>query len=292
LRCTCRPFPIVSSSTGTLHTKSSLLVEIDYYLRLLTTYKNEVAKNYLLGTRETVSMLVDKGHATSIEAKASYGDVDNRKNKQREMFFFHQAIRCFWLGYFERSKHFCEKCLQLFGHLPQFNTCQIKFYHGKICETSGSSVEIQYRTQLSFSLLLCTGLHLIRTQMQKKSKESVRLAIAEMRDAASKSNWNFKNKLELLEAELYSFEKKHDQAIGSYDASIASAHNSKFIHEQGLACEKAGFHCKKMKDMTRALKYFRQARQCYEEWGSSMKVDFIQKELDCFDSQQTNLNKV
>lgn len=61
---------------------------------------------------------------------------------------------------------------------------------------------------------------------------------------------------------------------------LCCARNSGFTHEQGLACEKAGFHCKKEKDGGRALKYFQQARECYEEWGSSMKVDFIQKELE------------
>jgi len=30
----------------------------------------------------------------------------------------------------------------------------------------------------------------------------------------------------------------------------------------------------------KALDYFKQARECYEEWGSSMKVDFIQNELN------------
>lgn len=261
-----------------------LLVEIDYYLHLLKSYKNEVAKNYFLSTRETVSMLIDKGQETCIEAKASYGDMDNPLNKQREMFFFHEAIRCFWLGYTERFKRFSAKCLDMFGDLPQFNTYQIKFYHGEKRNSLAPSSEpphhILFLIVLIFILRACTGLHLIETQKKKKSKETVRLAIAGMRDAASTSERNFTNKLELLEAELYSFEKKSDQAIASYDAAIASACNSGFTHEQGLACEKAGFHCKKEKDRGRALKYFQQARECYEEWGSSMKVDFIQKELE------------
>ncbi len=111
--------------------KRSLLVEIDYYLNFMKSYKNEVAKNYFLANRETVSMLIDKGLETGIELKASFGDMENPLNKQREMFFFHQAIRCFWLGYTERFKHFAKKCLEMFGHLIQFNTSQIKFYHGK-----------------------------------------------------------------------------------------------------------------------------------------------------------------
>jgi len=124
-------FPSLSQKFLFHHTKRSLLVEIDYYLNFLKSYKNEIAKNYFLSNRETVSMLIDKGLETGIEVKASYGDLENPSNKQREMFFFHQAIRCFWLGYVERFKHVAKKCLEMFGHLLQFNTSQIKFYHGK-----------------------------------------------------------------------------------------------------------------------------------------------------------------
>ena len=79
--------------------------------------------------------------------------------------------------------------------------------------------------------------------------------------------------------------ESHCKTIPLYDASIASAKNSGFIHEQGLACEKAGFYWKREKNMEKALEYFKQARGCYENWGSSMKVDFIQKELDGLSGQ-------
>ncbi len=101
-----------------------------------------------------------------------------------------------------------------------------------------------------------------------------------MRNAATNSDWNFTNKLYLLEAEQQSLCYNHPQAKASYDASIASAKKSGFIHEQGLASEKAGFYYKRTGDVQKASEYFNQARQCYEEWGSSLKVDFIQKELN------------
>jgi hypothetical protein len=101
-----------------------------------------------------------------------------------------------------------------------------------------------------------------------------------MKEAAANSDWNFTNKLCLLEAEQQSLSYNHCQAIASYDASITSARKSGFIHEQGLACEKAGFYHKRNGAVCKAAEYFKQARECYEEWGSSMKVDFIQGELN------------
>jgi hypothetical protein len=125
------------------------------------------------------------------------------------------------------------------------------------------------------------SLDLLKKKSTAKSKEGIRLAFAAIKPAAANSDWNFTNKLHLLEAEHQSFhQNRQSQTIVLYDASIASAKRSGFIHEQGLACEKAGFYCKRMKNNGKALEYFNQARECYEGWGSSVKVCFIEKELD------------
>ena len=127
--------------------------------------------------------------------------------------------------------------------------------------------------------------------LKKKSHFSKKVEVGEiivsMKVAASHAGTNFRHKLELLEAEQYGITACHNRAVVShaYDTAITSARNAKFIHEQGLACEKAGFYYKRMKDAEKSLKYFNQARECYEEWGSTMKVEFIQRELDRFDSK-------
>ncbi len=103
--------------------------------------------------------------------------------------------------------------------------------------------------------------------------------IASMRVAASQAPSNFKNKLELLEAEKWGVHNQHCEAMASYEAAILSARENNFIHEQGLACEKAAFYCKRVKDNEKASAYFNQARECYEKWGSTVKVEFVQREL-------------
>ncbi len=100
-----------------------------------------------------------------------------------------------------------------------------------------------------------------------------------MKNAAVNSDWNFTNKLCLLEAEKKSLSFNHRDAIASYDAAIAAAKKSGFIHEEGLACEKAGFYHKMKGSVRKAMGYFEQARECYEKWGSGVKVNFIQGEL-------------
>ena len=83
----------------------------------------------------------------------------------------------------------------------------------------------------------------------------------------------------LLEAEQFSFQKRNIKAQSSYAAAINSACFSGVIHEQGLTCELAGYHFKKVSDLPSAWISFEQAKQCYVEWGSQMKVDSVSRQL-------------
>ncbi len=134
------------------------------------------------------------------------------------------------------------------------------------------------------SLLIDAGLNLLDMRKKKANLHQIKVVegiIASMKVATSHAHTNFKNKLELLEAERYGLTAHHDSAVAlrAYEAAITSARKAGFIHEQGLACEKAGFYSKRVKDNERSLTYFNQALECYKKWGSSMKADFIRKEL-------------
>jgi len=83
-----------------------------------------------------------------------------------------------------------------------------------------------------------------------------------------------------LEAEYFSLNGNNEEANSSYAAAIASARSSKFVHEQGLACEYAGFHYKKIGDHVSAWDFFNQAKQCYAEWGSQTKVGIMARQLE------------
>ena len=242
---------------------TSLLKDIDYYLHLLETYKSEVSKNFLLSSRETVSMLIDKGEATSIEAKENLGDVTDPGNKFVATFYCQQVLRNFWLGYGERCRHFAKKG---FARIPQgrYFFHIIKFYYG-------------------LSLL-----EMLKKKLNSARQKEVEEIIESMKVAVKHADSNIRNKLELLQAELHGLGARHNEAVALYNAAIASAKKSKFIHEQGLACERAGLYYKKMGCARDALVHFQQAHACYKEWGSNVKVGAIQRELDGFNSIGTN----
>jgi ATP-dependent RNA helicase DDX31/DBP7 len=87
-------------------------------------------------------------------------------------------------------------------------------------------------------------------------------------------------KVHLLQAELFSCQHRNDKAQASYVDAINSACSSGFIHEQGLACELAGYHWRKVGDIHKARAFFEQAKQCYMAWGSHMKVVSVTQQIN------------
>lgn len=76
-----------------------------------------------------------------------------------------------------------------------------------------------------------------------------------------------------------------------YLVSISSAKESGFIHGHGLACEFTGIHCRKTGNKSSARNFFDQAKLCYTEWGSKMKVDSIPRQLDWLQGQSTGIKQ-
>lgn len=109
----------------------SVLKEIDHYLKLLAeTHTSKLNENFLLYFRETVSVLIDKGHATGLD-KPSSSILSHGSYLGGAALLVQQSIRAYWSGYTERCDHFIQKCLPLVGQEGQFNSYLIKFYHGK-----------------------------------------------------------------------------------------------------------------------------------------------------------------
>ena len=61
-------------------------------------------------------------------------------------------------------------------------------------------------------------------------------------------------------------------AKSSYEASIKAAHDHRFIHEEGLALERAGLFYLGRGKKTDARLVLNQAKVCYERWGAMALV--------------------
>ena len=86
------------------------------------------------------------------------------------------------------------------------------------------------------------------------------------------SRWNFENKYLLIKAECHYTEGEVDKAAESYKASVAAAKKHKFVHEEALGCELAGYFFKEQGDETKAQEMFKQAQIAYAKWGANAKT--------------------
>ncbi|KAL7526795.1 LOW QUALITY PROTEIN: hypothetical protein ACHAXR_005057, partial [Thalassiosira sp. AJA248-18] len=240
----------------------SLLEETDYYYKLASRFDHKIAKTYLAIFREVISKLIDKGASTSPKRgmEIPTEETINANAKFGRALFINRALQSFWLGYYDRCHHHVDKLLKMptLGSQNQ----RVFLFYGALNAFRGVKKGIANGFRLS------------------KVHQIFKSAMTALKSAAELSPWNYSNKVSLLEAEKYSFDQENDAAKAAYATAISLARSSKFIHEQGLAAELAAFHFQKIGDNENAQVHFTQAKQCYAEWGSQMKVDSITCQLE------------
>jgi hypothetical protein len=113
---------------------------------------------------------------------------------------------------------------------PEQNHCLSKLYEGSP-QTHRSSSIPQRSVYIAFYFGISVASIYRRNpdaQLLTKLYDSILIVAT----AIEFSEWNFKNKVALLRAELASVQGDDDEAEDQYDVSIAAARSSKFIHEE------------------------------------------------------------
>lgn len=100
-----------------------------------------------------------------------------------------------------------------------------------------------------------------------------------LRNWANSSDWNFSNKLYLLEAEFYFLKEDDERALACYHASIKAAREHRFVHEEGLAEEKAALYLLHKNRHGDAMTHLINAKKCYEVWGAHAVVQCVDKAI-------------
>ncbi|KAL7540660.1 hypothetical protein ACHAXR_010684 [Thalassiosira sp. AJA248-18] len=206
---------------------SSLLRTTDYHLEMMSRFRNKLSVPNLSSYRETVSTLIDKGQSTSAQIKNAAKLEETVSNaayskRHNETELLNCVLQSFWLGHAERCHHYAKKALDHPTLVPFFRLfilfyATLNAFRG-LKNNNGSGSQF------------------------KKMKPLYKDAIAALQSYAVLSPWNFNNKVFLLDAEMHSFEGRSQEATASYAAAITASCSSRFIHEQGLACELAGLH--------------------------------------------------
>ena len=92
------------------------------------------------------------------------------------------------------------------------------------------------------------------------------------------SEWNFKQLKLLVEAEFHYSMNNLSMAATCYEASIKAAHDHKFIHEEAIANELAGYFFLEDGQLEKSLSFFKQSAACYRTWGAF----FVARRVECF----------
>jgi len=117
-----------------------------------------------------------------------------------------------------------------------------------------------YEGLISFYFTRLTGEEICRIRAEN--------AYSQMREWSARSEWNFENKLLLIEAELYYTRNNYDKASLCYEASIKSARDHKFIHEEAIANELAGNFFYETGLLLKAESFYAHSIKCYKKWGA------------------------
>ncbi|KAL3784136.1 hypothetical protein HJC23_005794 [Cyclotella cryptica] len=105
--------------------------------------------------------------------------------------------------------------------------------------------------------------------------------------ASAFSEWNYKNKYLLLNAANLSIADTKLNAENEFDAAILDSKSSKFVHEEGLACELAAMHHVKHGNNALALTLLHQAKSCYKRWGCRVKEVHIASHINAIQNKST-----
>jgi tetratricopeptide (TPR) repeat protein len=118
------------------------------------------------------------------------------------------------------------------------------------------------------------------SRSRESKKRQAHHILSQLRKHATVCPQNYQNKVYLMEAELSSSARCHEDAMAKYRLSIEFAREQHFHHEEGLAWEGAGLAMRDCERWEESREYFLQARSCYERWGAKAKVDHIDSFLN------------
>ncbi len=164
----------------------TLLEKVDYYFTIANTYQNDSAKAYLSIQRNTLSILIGKGDSFNSTCNGIEGRSDNASATVLESMYFQVAIQEFWLGHNERCQYFIEKFLKQLLHRLASDMCRY-----------------QYITFIGG----LNSLQLLKKRSSERHRSMLKKSIQMFKRAASRSSWNFNNKVRcaVLITQVFSF---------------------------------------------------------------------------------------
>ena len=164
----------------------------------------------------------------------------------------------FWLGQYEEAAELAEKA----SPVPKMSFMEV--YH-IFCEGL-TAFQLARRSSSS-------------SAATSKWMEIGEKAVERFRFYEKGSTWNYENMLLLLEAEYHRCKQEEDKAATKYRASIKSAQEHRFVHEEALALEFYGDFLRSIRKVDEAIQTYANARVCYEKWGAHAIIPRLEEKI-------------
>jgi len=175
----------------------------------------------------------------------------------RTSYYFWRAFTSFMFRSYDDSKHYAEKYLDCVGN-------------------TWANLFLQHALHAFYIGLVSFWVARKSKDGQQWHERGKRSKLA-LKKWAESSQWTFENKWYLLEAEESYCNNDFDAAKTYYEKAIAAAKSHKFVHEEALACELAGYFHLEQGETKKATELFLLALEKYNEWGAFEKCNSLFK---------------
>ena len=125
------------------------------------------------------------------------------------------------------------------------------------------------------------ALHMSRTSPQESGRWNsiAKSSISQMKTWMRNCEWNYSHKYQLLIAEQLYANGETVAAAKAFDDAISLAESHSFTHDAAMACERASMLYQEFGKQDKAAEYLQRARDAYESWGASRKVQDVDERM-------------
>jgi len=168
------------------------------------------------------------------------------------------------------------------------NRFQVAFWLGQFEEAAELAEKPKPPPKMSFMEVyhvFCEGLTAFQLARRSSSSSASKWmtigeeAVTRFRLYEKCSTWNWENNLFLLEAEYHQCKQEEDKAAAKYRASIKSAQEHRFVHEEALALEFYGDFLRTIRRVDESREKYANARLFYEKWGAHAIIPRLEEKI-------------
>ncbi|MGB5967877.1 MAG: AAA family ATPase [Spirulinaceae cyanobacterium] len=144
--------------------------------------------------------------------------------------------------------------------------------------TSSAAYLVTVQHNFYYSLSILGNYQYLQTDECKRALKQVAANQKNMKMWASHCPENFQHKYDLIEAERVGLLGRNWQAQELYDKAIQGAKKNRFLHEEGLAYERAAEFYLTIDREEIGQYHLKNAHHCYTSWGAKAKVQRLEEE--------------